>query len=883
MNIQMDYKKLTVFFVLVLLVGSMPIEIVEAVEPIEYKTFGEECLEYLEESGPSIFEGVFLGGLQIHSDEDVVDFYFYSEYPLVLEGPFSNILWAHESDFPSFIKLNKTSGLILEADFTITESREYLFGNNLFFAPSDSRIIFDGDKIDLKVSEGAKFESLPSLLDSNLFGNDFEIEGKNIEVRDDLFIREGRIILKDNGYLIEEGEVEYKDLLFHVGEDNEKILISDEKLKDYSGNWIFSREDNLELHSFEEGQINMQFLEGNSFVGVSDAFNSVGVQVKGGDFLEVRNEIDVPKFVHHYSENGETRISNGNLGTFVYTKDDLQIVKEFFNSTEWADVSAMNLFSTSPSVDLGLEINGKGEISMLKDGEIIGSFNQDLFSRLEGFSLGKLKKNHGEDWEYVLERSIFLYMEELDLEYKESEEFVNLISQKQIHPRSVFFRSSVISAYDLLREQRMSEEDSMNLISKMVEEFEEDSYFALGYALPATLEAGLTPDQSVDLISKVSEISGGSRGMGLIGALPATLEAGLTPDQSVDLISKVIEESEINLAFALDTALPATLEAGLTPDQSVDLISKVIKGYGTEFKSGLSYALPSILKFYDGSNSNEIAKGIDVASDFIWLSSIAGSELDYSKVKDKVSFGKEFSNAFERNLDDFEANQLDYFAVTMNQLHDLEGGLSGTDSIRQTIARELDFESKYRLIAESNGDLYTSSFLSLYDNFPENVVEEIREVDPEGEHTLDFVLQMSNRNKLNPFLEEDADFFVETIEEAISGEKGDLVENSAFLTNTFVEFYEDEKYLQEKEYFENVLLEKYQNAKNFEEKGTYAFLLKLNEDPTNSMVKSLNEELPELPSFEIPSSWLGDDTLSMKSYFYDDESWYEQTIDLLRN
>ena len=83
--------------------------------------------------------------------------------------------------------------------------------------------------------------------------------------------------------------------------------------------------------------------------------------------------------------------------------------------------------------------------------------------------------------------------------------------------------------------------------------------------------------------------------------------------------------------------------------------------------------------------------------------------------------------------------------------------------------------------------------------------------------------------------------------------------------------------------FENVLLEKYQNAKNFEEKGTYAFLLKLNEDPTNSMVKSLNEELPELPSFEIPSSWLGDDTLSMKSYFYDDESWYEQTIDLLRN
>jgi hypothetical protein len=292
---------------LFLLVGSLG-----NVFALESQTFGEECLDYLD-SFDSNFS--LLQGINVLAEEGIIEVSFISKSSLK-GGPFSNILSYDEAEHLSFIGINESNGEILFSDFSINESREYLFGNNLFFAPAGSRIIFDGNKINLKVVEGAKFDFLPSLLDSNLFGNDFEIEGKNIEVSDDLFIREGRIILKDNGYLIEEGEVEYKNNLINVLEGND-VLIADELLEGYSGNWIFQDKDILKIKSSEGGEINLDVLEGHEILN-TDKYDKLNFFVTDGDGIEIadrKNEGLIPSVFYEGNGAGNSIIKNDGLET----------------------------------------------------------------------------------------------------------------------------------------------------------------------------------------------------------------------------------------------------------------------------------------------------------------------------------------------------------------------------------------------------------------------------------------------------------------------------------------------------------------------------------------------------------------------------------------
>jgi len=141
------------------------------------------------------------------------------------------------------LKIDLIRREVFEAEFFSSVSYEYLFGNNKFCVPAGSRVFFKEGIIKMIVEEGGNFECMPSLFDLAFPGNLFEIEGTNIRVSDDLFLEEGKIEMVPEGYLVKEGIVRYKKNLFNVPL-SQKLLISEEELKDYSGNW-FRQTDNL--------------------------------------------------------------------------------------------------------------------------------------------------------------------------------------------------------------------------------------------------------------------------------------------------------------------------------------------------------------------------------------------------------------------------------------------------------------------------------------------------------------------------------------------------------------------------------------------------------------------------------------------------------------
>ena len=336
--------------------------------------------------------------------------------------------------------------------------------------------------------------------------------------------------------------------------------------------------------------------------------------------------------------------------------------------------------------------------------------------------------------------------------------------------------------------------------------------------------------------------------------------------------------------------------AGFNVEQIKDLTNVLNSGniiggadaYSQE--KGLRWAI----REYDGENYEQIKQSLIFTKKYNlpWGMHFYDLAEDhgfrYSQASNKEDLINEISRVINSEIDS-EINMGDYrderklneFAVLINELHNAEGISDGTDDIRKGIVKNLNLKSKYMLISKANPDLYTSTFLLIYEDLPDNTIERIRtEIDPDGKYWMNFILQMGSENKADDLLAQNPDFFMDIIENSL--DQQDVIKNGAFLTNTFIEIYEKPEFEKEKTYLKDFLLEKYNSADTKEKKGVFGYLIKLNEeacnDPTNPSYQKLCMELPPLPNLKIPTNWASDNKIAAKFYFYKDEGWFGTTI-----
>ena len=373
--------------------------------------------------------------------------------------------------------------------------------------------------------------------------------------------------------------------------------------------------------------------------------------------------------------------------------------------------------------------------------------------------------------------------------------------------------------------------------------------------------------------------------------LSELLQKGLTKEQ-IDERAKEIEKvvSAKYSKNVIENSLPTALQAGLNSEQTVDLIKETMKVSKNSWALSTNFA--RALKEYNGNNFEDLKQGILVTTKYsqdnsFFPSLIADMNLKYTDIKDKNSLTTQFTNSLNLYYKGNSApntNMASTAALTINIMHDNEGFFDKEDTIRQTIAKKTNFETKYYLIAQSQKDeLYPSTFDALYNNFPKNSIEQIKQIDKNGKLWGNFVMQTSGRSKTNELLKQDPYFFVEVMERELNKNQNneELMEKGGIFIDTFIELYENSEYEEQKEYVEQRLIEKYNQAQTNIDKGIYGYLLKLNKNPSPAVINELNRisnELPEISIPTIPKKLTEDNIISAKYYFYDDEAWFQTTI-----
>ena len=639
-------------------------------------------------------------------------------------------------------------------------------------------------------------------------------------------------------------------------------------------NYYHTNDGEESIHSAESGEdgaeggrVPVRFLPGHKLLDVCEKC-LLRVSVENGDGIVIKQiivkeddgkTIKKGDILHKSSENGVTKVTNDGL-IYEFNKDKIEIFpvrKLSYKDLKSGEIQPVSLQMRSDSIKIlnKLAVDSSAKLSLISnDGEERVVFEKQGYPK-----------------------------QLLDMKQEEIDKLI-----EDVNKASGEYPLSALRALPAALQAGLTPEQTVDVIKKTIEASGIYSGSALRYALPAALhaasKAGLTPEQTVDVIKKITESSGKYPYMALQYSLPAALEAGLTPEQTVDVIKNTIKASGEYSSNALKSALPAALQAGLNPDQTVDIIKKTIKASGKYSHHALESALPAALKEYNGNNLNEIVQGATTVTKYIRKNTMTlndaakNLEFRYTNVKDKQSLAEELARSINSY---YESNEIpsqytaSKFAVLINTLHDNEGSIDRTDTIREQITKSSTFKAKYHLIAEANADLYQSTFDKLFSSFPQDKVGELRRVDPNGNYWTDFIIQIGERDRLNELLSQDPNFFREAVDKGISSSPK-LEKNTVSLANTFVDFYSKPEYSGEKEYFEGRLVELYKSADSQGEQASYAYLIKLSENPANEEFRKLHSTLPELPAVNVPQC--SGDVCTGKQYFYIDENWYDITL-----
>ncbi|MFA5953851.1 MAG: hypothetical protein WC812_04625 [Candidatus Pacearchaeota archaeon] len=568
MIIQRKFKKTFVcIFILVLIIGILPFgfsNLVNEDNSQNYLDFGTEIYfnlrPYLD---ANIEDSSFqFYGATITNYENTLEINFVSEdaYPEDLNF-LQNIKPSSISKNNSYILINLSIKKIQEADFSVYENQNFIFGNNYFSLPENSRVIFKNNLIKIKVENGANFSKSPGFLDLDALSYSFEIEGKEIQVSDDLKIIDGKVKVIPEGYLVEQGNVISKGKSIFVESKKDQVLISNFNLKGYSGNWIYEFSDNLEIHSSNFGSVKIQFLEENGLVNVEKE-DLLLIQVENGDSLKIIKQDDlnaIPKFEHISSEKGKTKITNGNIGTFVYSKEDLILER---NSLNFGDRNSKNnevemiIQSDSENLDFDLNINSNGE-AFIQKGNVIQKINEELSENLKNL---EKERNEGfvvqfeEEFNYTYYEKMSGYLTED--EYSEiSNKFANELSKfsdEDFNSENYPNIESLNNFLDYCMKNKIPKDKSLDFISSYIESSDENTVPVFN-ALPSSIESlkrtGLSSKQSMQLISTTLEKSSSEEGLAILESNNLlspinSLNKFFTPEQSYEITNSWIEKCD---------------------------------------------------------------------------------------------------------------------------------------------------------------------------------------------------------------------------------------------------------------------------------------------------------------------------------------------------
>lgn len=478
----MDYKKIfSMMFILVLVLSNVNF-VFSSTPP---QTFGETIINGVDsysQAHPSFAtsgNANFIGDsctILLQNSENSTEISFVPEGALLFQGsnnslPYSlNFLQNFNNggiiNYTGTIFVDKATKKITRADVFVVNGQDYIFGNNNFYAPAGSRIIYANGFVKIDAPDNSTFTKLPSLLDPKSLIGGTEIKGKNIVLPDGTKIVDGKVNYGLKGILVEDGTVEYNNKLISVGNPSEQVLISNGIDSNPSGNWIRDNNGKLQIQSAKDGTVNMKFLPGEQNLNVKKGDN-VLVQVKNGDGLEITQSPNkISKVLHKSSPDGTTSITNGKLGTLVYTKNDVQIKKGSlsFNgiTSDPGATGSVATSITSDSKEIGLKIltTNYNELGMVSPNGEVATFNKDLAKNLKGFSYADLKKEYGDDWANVLDKQITPIMKNYKLNYGVAQG-INKISLEKDVPIP-----TLATIFPTMRHADYSDKKSLNMLSK---------------------------------------------------------------------------------------------------------------------------------------------------------------------------------------------------------------------------------------------------------------------------------------------------------------------------------------------------------------------------------------------------------------------------------
>ena len=234
---------------------------------------------------------------------------------------------------------------IIGADFKVNENgATYIFGNNEFYAPPNSHIVFQNGKITIDAPEGSSFKEIPRVIekqDSALSFNTFEITGNNIKL--------------PSGNILNSGTI-YTDVF-----DKNALLIKQNSVID-----------NIKVYPYASSSDMRLFLDGVSHPDVEDSY----ISLDGKDkmlYFNYNNQKQNPYVLEFLKDNPFVKIE----------ENDRFAIKTVFLSK--LDLSITNPDSKIPSINID-KISTAGEEKkdtaypfMVNGNKILSKANQGVY------------------------------------------------------------------------------------------------------------------------------------------------------------------------------------------------------------------------------------------------------------------------------------------------------------------------------------------------------------------------------------------------------------------------------------------------------------------------------------------------------------------------
>jgi hypothetical protein len=288
----------------------------------------------------------------------------------------------------AYIRFNFTSFEIIEANLQINEDGSNLMINGKsFYALPFSRIVFKkGSEIEMELEDGYDASRLVEVMKIGDYYPDVSIEGSDLEISDDLTLINGKIQITQNGYLLEDGSVNYNQILFEADEDNQLFIANEDvNIEDYDGNWVRTNEYQLTMQSADNGIIQATILEDNDLLD-SDDKDLTEIVIQDGDGLEITSRDSqglISKVNHLSSEDGNTHIQNDGFGIEISDGGISIEEPDSIMDTDYRDKYqslAMEITTDSSQSDEKLVISSYRQFAVVSDDTTLVSYRNDYDS-----------------------------------------------------------------------------------------------------------------------------------------------------------------------------------------------------------------------------------------------------------------------------------------------------------------------------------------------------------------------------------------------------------------------------------------------------------------------------------------------------------------------